>query len=244
MTVDLRNSEPISGLSTNSKEYIFSNRYNMYNDNYRDQVLKRLYEISQVAAELGIDRQIDMTNNVYKTIVNKISRVYISGVEREFADKNMEAVYKDNRIDKYMKQANRYVNAFNDVLMQVAWEKENNKTKFIFRYPHKTRVILDDMGDPSEVEYFIEMYTDGVEKWAYWSMSEHYYKLYKTDGSYVEQALKGNDGKVNPYDVLPFVFMQNGFRDRGFFDLYTGNNLIKVQLEIAVLNNFKQYMIK
>ena len=64
MTVDLRNSKPISGLSTNSKEYIFSNRYNMYNDNYRDQVLKRLTDIYANAAKLNMDKQLDMTNNV------------------------------------------------------------------------------------------------------------------------------------------------------------------------------------
>ena len=155
MTVDLRNSEPISGLSTNSKEYIFSNRYNMYNDNYRDQVLKRLTDIYSNAAMLNMDKQLDMTNNVYKTIVNKISRVYSAGVERVFGDEAMETLYTDNRVNKYMNQANRYVNAFNDIVMQVAWDTEGNKPKFIFRYPHKTRVVLDDMGNPKEVEYFV-----------------------------------------------------------------------------------------
>jgi len=227
MTVDLRNSEPISGLSTNSKEYIFSNRYNMYNDNYRDQVLKRLTDIYSNAAMLNMDKQLDMTNNVYKTIVNKISRVYSAGVERVFSDEAMETLYKDNRVNKYMNQANRYVNAFNDIVMQVAWDSEGNKPKFIFRYPHKKRVVLDEMGNPKEVEYFVSNNDADAEKWAFWSKSEHYYKIYTSDGNSTVEAIEGNEDKVNPYSVLPFVFMQNGFRDTGFFDQYTGKDLIR-----------------
>ena len=244
MTVDLKNAKPNTGLFSDSREYVFGCRYDMYNDNYRKQVEKRLKEIYENADLLKLTKQLDMTNNVYKTIINKISRVYTSGVARQFSDVNMEAVYTDSKINKYMKQANRYVNAFNDILMQVVWDSEKSKPRFIFRYPHKTKVVLGADGEPAEVEYFIESYKDGVEKWAFWSMDKHYYKLYKADGSVVEKALEGNDGIVNPYGALPFVFMQNGFRDSSFFDMYTGNDLIEVTLDMAVYNTFKNYMIK
>lgn len=147
-TVDLKNAGTTSSVKVQTREHIFGNRYNMYNDNYKDQVKKRLLEIYSNAALLNMDKQIDMTNNVYKTIINKISRVYSSGVDREFGDEAMQGVYEQNRIDKYMKQANRYVNAFNDVLMQVAWDSDNGKPRFIFRYPHKTKVRLDANGNP------------------------------------------------------------------------------------------------
>ena len=244
MTVDLKNATPIDTGNTDTREYIFGSRYNMYNDNYKKQVEKRLTEIYANASLLKMDKQLDMTNNVYKTIVNKISRVYTSGVDRVFGDESMVDVYKENRIDKYMKQANRYVNAFNDMLMQVSWDTDNNKPRFVFRYPHKTRVVIDDMGNPSEVEYFVSNEDDEGEKWAFWSNEKHYYKVYDKNGEATEVAVVGNEDMVNPYNVLPFVFMQNGFRDSGFFDPFTGSDLVEVTLDMAVYNTFKNYMIK
>lgn len=244
MTVDLKNGAPTGNLFTESREYIFGNRYKMFNDNYRTQVIKRLTDIYSKAADLKMDKQIDMTNNVYKTIVNKISRVYKQGIDREFTDDAMAELYKTSHIDKYMKQANKYVNAFNDILMQVSWDADNGKPRFIFRYPHNTKVVIDDMGNPGEVEYFISIDEKNVEKWAFWSNTEHYYKLYKSDGTFDKQTLDGNENGVNPYDTLPFVFMQNGFRDNTFFDMYTGNDMVEVTLDMAVYNTFKNYLIK
>lgn len=230
--------------SLNTRETIFRDRYNMFNDNYKKQVEKRLTEIYANANELKLDKQIDMTNNVYKSIVKKISRVYSSGVEREFSDTQMEELYQVNRIDKYLKQANKYTNAFNDVLLQVAWDSDNNKPHFIFRYPHKIKVDLDGAGNPKEVEYFVGQNEDNGEKWAYWSKEEHYYKIYSSNGDFKKEAIDGNSGMINPYYTLPFVFFQNGFRDSDFFDMYSGNDLVEVTLDTAVYNTFKNYMIK
>lgn len=233
-TVDLKNAVKNNSVTASSRETIFKQRYDMLNDNYRTQALKRLREVSPTADRLGLDKQLDLTNNVMKTIVNKISRVYSSGIEREFADEAMETLYQANRLGKYMKQANKYVNAFNDVLLQVSWDYERNKPRLIFRYPHKTEVTLDDMGEPFEVEYFISIESENQEKWAYWSATEHYYKIKDSDGSFQIVALEGNEEMVNPYGVLPFIFMQNGFRDNTFWDTYSGNDMVEVTLDMAV----------
>ena len=243
-TVDLKNAVKTSEVTVQTREYIFGNRYNMYNDNYKDQVKRRLLEIYSNAALLNMDKQIDMTNNVYKTIVDKISRVYSAGVERKFSDESMEDIYKESRVNKYMKQANRYVNAFNDVLMQVAWDSDTMKPRFIFRYPHKTKVRVDGSGNPAEVEYFVSALDNGRERWAFWSKTEHYYKVYDAKGDFAIQSISGNDEMINPYGLLPFVFFQNGFRDGYFWDMYSGGDLVEVTLDVAVYNTFKNYMIK
>ena len=49
---------------------------------------------------------------------------------------------------------------------------------------------------------------------------------------------------VNPYGVLPFVVMQNGFRDGEFFDEYSGDDLVNITLDNAIYNTFKNYLIK
>ena len=86
-----------------------------------------------------------------------------------------------------MNQANRYVNAFNDIVMQVARDSEGKKPKFIFRYPHKTRVVLEDMGNQKEVEYFVSKNEADAEKWDFWSKNGYYYKKYKSDGTFTEE---------------------------------------------------------
>ena len=57
MTVDLKNASPINTDGANTREYIFGNSYDMYNDNYKKQVEKRLTEIYANAALLKMDKQ-------------------------------------------------------------------------------------------------------------------------------------------------------------------------------------------
>jgi len=217
----------------------------MYNDNFEGQVKTHLSAIYTKAGTLRLDKQLDLTNNIFKTIVCKISRAYSFGITREFTDENNEQVYKDLSINKTMKEANRYLNAFNDVLLQVSWDYSTNKPRLIFRLPHKTKVELDEYDRPKEVEYFISKCGDGdkKEKWAYWSATEHYYKIYDGEEVSVEYP-EGNEEGTNPYKVLPFVFMQNGFRDGVFFDEYSGDDLAYITLDNSVYSTFKNYLIK
>lgn len=241
-TVNLRDAQHTATYSK-TRMAVFKDRYDMYSDNYRKLVERRLTEIYSKASLLRMDKQIDMTNNVYKAIVDKISKVYSYGVIREFKDENMEQFYTDSRIDKYMAAANKYVNAFNDLLLQVSWDTDNDKVRFIFRYPHKTRVAVDENNLPVEVEYFVESLDSG-EKWAYWNKYEHYYRIYSKEDDFTIESVPGNKENVNPYGVLPFVFMQNGFRDEEFFNVYSGMDMVEVTLDMAVYNTFKNYMIK
>ncbi len=223
----------------------FTKRWDMYNDNYSKQVNMRLSEIYSKVAEIGMDKQIDLTNNIYKTIVEKISRVYNFGINREFGDDSaLTQLYKEARVTKYMKQANMYLNAFNDVLLQVSWDEKTNLPKFHFRLPHRTRVTTDSFGVTETVEYFISSLDDGAEKWAYWSDSEHYYNIYSKTGEVSKVPVDGNEDMVNPYGQLPFVVMQKGFREGEFFDVYSGDDLINITLDNSIYNTFKNYLIK
>lgn len=241
MIVDLKNSKQTQTI-IKTREDIFKERYDMYHDDFRRQVEHRLEEIYVNARILRLDKQIDCTNNIYKTIVNKISKVYSYGVERDFSNDADAQVYKTMGINKIMKQANRYTNAFNDMLIQVV--AMDGIPKLIFRYPHKTKVVLSDSGDVQEVEYFVG-YVEAKEKWAYWSATEHYYKIYTlTKTEYHIESIEGNENNANPYSVMPFVYLQNGFRDTNFFDSHTGQDLVNITLDTAVYSTFKNYMIK
>jgi hypothetical protein len=214
----------------------------MYNDNYNNQVVSKLGQIYRAFAQLKLDVQINDNNNIYKQVINATSNVYSFGVDREFESDDAQDLYNDLRIDKTMAQANRYMNAFNDVLIQVSFD--NDKPKIMLRLPHQTEVGYSQ-GDVEWVAYFVEMTGEkqDVERWAYWSDTEHYY-IDKTSGKDKIVAVEDNEEMVNPFGVLPFVYLHNGWRDESFWDKYTGDDLTGGTIDMAVHLTFLNHIIK
>lgn len=222
----------------------FKKRFEMYGDNYHDQVENKLGLMYKAMKELKLDIQINDHNNLYKQVINTISNVYSFGVNREFSDNNVQELYDNIRVDKTMTQANRYVNAFNDVILQVSWDFNKDVPTLLLRLPHTTKV--DYMaGDVVSVEYFVEYVGEDekTERWAYWSKTEHYY-IDKTKGLETKVAIKDNDEMVNPLGILPFIFMHNGWRDASFWDTYTGDDLTGGTVDLAIHLTFLNHIIK
>lgn len=223
-----------------TREDKFKRRYEMYNDNFRNQVIYKLGQIYRAFKLLNLDVQINDNNNVYKHIVNSISNVYSYGVDRVFDDELASELYSDLRINKVMTQANRFMNAFNDVLVQVSWA--DGKPKIMLRLPHQTEVEYSN-GTLHCVKYFIQMIDEKTEQWAYWSDSEHYY-IERKGGKEKIIAVEDNEEMINPFGVLPFVIMHNGWRDESFFDMYTGDDMVNGTIDLAVHLTFLNHIIK
>jgi len=219
----------------------FQLRYEMYNDNYDTQVINKLGQIYSAFAELKLDVQLHTNTNLYKQIINTISNVYSYGVEREMDDDAKE-LYAELRVDKTMTQANRYLNAFNDVIVQVSWDSNKEEPKLIVRVPHKTEIEYED-GEVKAVKYFVKRINDQKEQWAYWSDEEHYY-IERSEGEEKITPLEDNPEMVNPFGRLPFVFMHNGWRDENFFDTYTGDDLVNGTLDLSIHRTFLNHIIK
>ena len=179
----------------------FALRYAMYNDNYNNQVISKLGQIYRAFAQLKLDVQINDNNNIYKQVINAISNVYSFGVNREFENEDNQELYNNLRINKVMSQANRYVNAFNDVLIQVSWDSNKEQPKIMLRLPHQTEVGYNQ-GEVEWVAYFVEMTgkDNDTERWAYWSDTEHYY-VDKQNGEDKIVAVEDNEEMVNPFGV-------------------------------------------
>ena len=222
----------------------FNRRYKMYNDNFSEQVIHKLGKIYRAFALLKLDVQLNTNNNIYKQVVNDISNVYSFGVNRTFESDAAQELYNDLRIDKTMAQANRYMNAFNDVLIQISWDFDKQIPKIMLRLPHQTEVGYNQ-GEVNWVAYFVEMTgTDNkTERWAYWSDTEHYY-IDKQNGNEKIVAIEDNEEMVNPFGVLPFVFLHNGWRDEEFWDAYTGDDLTNGTIDLSVHRTFLNHIIK
>jgi hypothetical protein len=214
----------------------------MYTDNYNDQVVDKLGKIYEAMVKLKLDVQINDHNNLYKQVVNTISNVYSYGINREFSDKDVQKLYDTLRVDKTMAQANRYMNAFNDVLLQVSWDAKTEMPMLLLRLPHATKVEYSS-GQVLSVEYFAKHIDDKTERWAYWSVDQHYY-VDITKGVRKIIAIEGNEDMLNPLGVLPFVFMHNGWRDESFWDTYTGDDLTGGTITLAVHLTFLNHLIK
>jgi len=219
----------------------FQLRYEMYNDNYAPQVVNKLGQIYTSFAELKLDVQLHTNTNIYKQVVNTISNVYSYGVEREVED-DVKELYSTLRVDKTMAQANRYLNAFNDVILQVGWDSAKEQPKLMIRQPHKTEVDYVD-GEVEAVRYFVKRIDNKVEQWAYWSNENHYY-IERAEGEDKIAPVEDNPEMINPFGILPFVFMHNGWRDENFFDTYTGDDLVHGTLDLSVHRTFLNHIIK
>lgn len=235
---DIRSIDP----TTKNRLEKFKLRYDMYNDNYREQVIHKLGQLYRAFAQLKLDVQINDNYNIYKQVVNAISNVYSFGVDREFDNEAIAELYQDLRIDKTMAQANRYMNAFNDLLIQVSWDDKKEMPKIMLRLPHNTEVEYSQ-GEVKSVQYFVEMVDKKRERWAYWSDEEHYY-IDKEGGEDKIVPVEDNEEMVNPFGTLPFVFLHNGWRDETFWDMFTGDDLTGGTIDMAVHLTFLNHIIK
>ena len=235
---DIRSIDP----TTKNRLEKFKLRYDMYNDNYREQVIHKLGQLYRAFAQLKLDVQINDNYNIYKQVVNAISNVYSFGVDRQFDNEDIAQLYNQLRINKTMAQANRYMNAFNDLLIQVSWDDKKEMPKIMLRLPHNTEVEYSQ-GEVKSVQYFVEMVDKKRERWAYWSDEEHYY-IDKEGGEDKIVPVEDNEEMVNPFGTLPFVFLHNGWRDETFWDMFTGDDLTGGTIDMAVHLTFLNHIIK
>ena len=238
---DIRNTTFDNGTDRLKK---FALRKAMYDDNYNNQVISKLGQIYRAFAQLKLDVQINDNNNIYKQVINATSNVYSFGVDRTFESDDAKDLYNELRIDKTMAQANKYMNAFNDVLVQVSWDSKKEQPKIMLRLPHQTEVGYSQ-GEVEWVAYFVEMTgkDEKTERWAYWSDTEHYY-IDKQNGNEKIVAVEDNDEMINPFGVLPFVYLHNGWRDESFWDKFTGDDLTGGTIDMAVHLTFLNHIIK
>jgi len=150
----------------------FNLRYKMYHDNYAKQVETKLGQIYRAFVELKLDVQLNKNFNIYKRVINEISGAYTQPPSRTFTNDDFTDLYKKSKVNKYMKRAEQYMQAFNDVLLQVDYDEDNDKVKLIIRTPDKYVVEME--GDKIVAIAYITSVDGAKTRWAYWSDTEHY----------------------------------------------------------------------
>ena len=117
---------------TNSLRYkAMFDRYKLYHDNYKDLAVARMLEIYSKANELKLTNQIDLTNNVFKSVIEQISQVYSYGFKRSLENETILDLYRQMNFDSFMIETDKKLNAFNDIVIQVAFDYKRNIPQLI-----------------------------------------------------------------------------------------------------------------
>jgi len=237
--------------SESSRIKKFSYRINMLNDNFYKQAEVELGNVYSKAKELGLIDQIDDTNNLYRMVIEEISKVYDGGVIRTFDEsetiqEDMTLLYEELDITAIMQQANTYVNAFNDVLLQVGTKEDTFNIKL--RRPDNTVVVYNNDLELEQVYVYIGE-SDGHQMW-YGYTNEEMFKVLvaRADDVLNEDNTKlnqdGLDSIDNKLGFLPFISIHNGFRDDEFWQMYKGDDLVKGNIQVSIKLTFLNHLIK
>ena len=168
--------------------------------------------------------------NLTKKLINRISLVYKDAPIRDVEND----LYYDLTQDKdwKMKSFERIHNLLGTIAVHVCWEED----KFIY-HPIMNFVPVMDPYNPLKPIGLTYPLNKATADWrnteedlyVYWSADEHY--MFDSSGKIIQV----NEENVNPYGVLPFVFVQpnsmvDEFWNEGAMDIALGNKQIDIAM--------------
>lgn len=150
--------------------------------------------------------------NLHKKITNKKSKAYKTAPLRKLATDNetdrFNTLLEDFEFDSAMKLVDRYHNQYQHCALGIIRKKIGGKSIYSFwaLQPFEFCVIRD--GEGEIVCWAIPNGTDANgEYWTLWTNESHM-KIYTKDfESYSIVPNEGNEKNINPFKVMPFVYV-------------------------------------
>lgn len=222
-------------------------RLAMLSDDYKTQVEDRMQPYFSTATFNALRDYVNTTTNILKGVVNRRSKVYGRAPKRVFKGASEDAIakvedlYRRLRVDQKMKRANRIMNTVNDVALQPVWrgrtETSPGEMDLDILTPDKLAVVNRE-DDPTRVERVLVVRDDSPDTpgspnskiWRVWSDTEHFL----TDNSGARIPIGGNEDMVNPYGVMPFVWIHRQQPDAAFWNETEGEDLYQLNLVVAI----------
>ena len=233
----------------------FARRKQMLNDNFYAQVVEELGNVMASAEDTGMIDQIDDTNNLFRMVIEELSKVYDNEPTREFStndadQKTMEELYEGIEVTEILEQSNTYMNAFNDVLVQVGYISDTQEFTLKLRTPENTIVVVDNDLQLEEVYIYGGKTDDDLQVWHGYT-KENMFTLYVESANEVlghvkddrKPLNKGGDTS-NPLGFLPFVSIHKGYRDDSFWQMYRGDDLVKGNIQVSIKLTILNQLIK
>ena len=179
--------------------------------------------------------------NILQKIITKLAGVYVEAPARYTLDKNtsdeelLEEYVDDMQLNIRMKEANKYFKLFKRNLMEVyvdetGYPQVRNLPKHCYEVysfskisPNKPDVvvkILKEVSDMSKCRYAI------------WTNENHLIVNGKGEIISEEMAAMGNEGLINPYGKLPFIYINESSLS---VDPIQDDDLVRISITIPVI---------
>ena len=179
------------------------------------------------------------TVNMTRRLIDRISLVYKNPPERTCEDERYFELTEDK--DFLMKRIERMHNLLGTIALQVVWKED----RFIYipRFVFEPVFDYNDPMNPIGIVYPVAKTTDSKyntqeDVFVYWDNERHY----KFDSS--GKILHINEEDINPYGVLPFVFIQPNHQIDEFWNDGKGKDICKGNMQIDVAMTQLQHHIR
>ena len=141
--------------------------------------------------------------NMTKRLIDRISLVYKNPPERMLEDERYLELTEDKNFT--LKRIERIHNLLGTIALQVIWN--DGKFNYVPRLEFEPIFDADDPMNPIGIVYPAQKTTDSIyqtqeDEYIYWDNERHF--RFDINGNIIHI----NDEDVNPYGVLPFVFIQ------------------------------------
>lgn len=237
-------------------------RLAMLRDDYYVPVYTRLSGHVSSESLVIMDKYINTTQNVYKKILNRLSRTYKKAPLRIFkigdkildkeSAKSIDLRYNEAGIDRKLKAASLYLNACNTVFLGPVYR--DGKLCLDILTPDQVRVVTDE-ADPSKMIGLLisrERWNGNKKQryWIVWTAEEHYLLVEigeyesKTNGTVknvVVEAVPGNKDMKNPYGVIPWLPVHRHHLEAAFWDETSGTDLYMANVVVGVRNTLLDF---
>ena len=177
--------------------------------------------------------------NMAKRLIDRISLVYKNNPERSVEDER----YQDVIIDKdfSLKKVERIHNLLGTIALQVCWH--DGKFQYIPRLEFEPVFDRDDPMNPVGIIYPVQRRVDSLsqhdeDEFVYWDSEQHF--RFDSTG----KVISINEDNLNPYGVLPFVFVQPNTQIDEFLNTGRGKDIVYANRQIDIAMTMLQHHIR
>ena len=179
------------------------------------------------------------TVNMTRRLIDRISLVYKDRPERTIEDERYFDIASDK--DYSLKKVERIHNLLGTVALQVIWK--DDKFLYVPRFTFEPVFDADDPMNPIGIIYPAQKTQDSIyqtqeDEFIYWSAESHF--RFDIKGNIIHI----NDEDLNPYRVLPFVFLQPNHQIDEFLNEGRGKDICKANCQIDVAMTMLQHHIR
>jgi len=179
------------------------------------------------------------TVNFTRRLINRISLCYKNPPERVVENDN----YQDYTTDKNftLKRIERIHNLLGTIALQIIWK--DDKFVYIPRLEFEPVFDKDDPMNPIGIVYPAKKTVDSIyqtqeDEFVYWDNEQHF--RFDAGGNVIQI----NEDNINPYGVLPFVFIQPNHQIDEFLNVGQAVDICDANCQIDIAMTMLQHHIR